>query len=33
MDLNKMFKKTSIRRPSSRFVEEGNKPEAAKGLL
>lgn len=33
MDLNKMFKKTSIRRPSSRFVEEGNKPEAPKGLL
>ena len=28
-----MFKKTSIRRPSSRFVEEGNKPEAPKGLL
>ena len=33
MDLNKMFKKTSIRRPSSRFVEEGNKPEAPKGIL
>ena len=28
-----MFKKTSIRQPSSRFVEEGNKPEAPKGLL
>lgn len=28
-----MFKKTSIRRPSSRFVEEGNKPEAPKGIL
>ena len=28
-----MFKKTSIRRPSSHSVEEGNKPEAPKGLL
>ena len=33
MDLNRMFKKTSIRRSSGHQVEEGKRPEAPKGLL